>query len=150
MGMDLITTAWTQENGKTDADAVRAIIASLTDDEITSQTEVLDPSGRLGFSDFPDDEAEELRAWISNGADVYLNVDELRLHDCYPLPDTGLWFYVVGGGSWGDDPFDGFTDLTTFIEACSIWPELAEAAGFVCGGLPKADYYFAKYRESGA
>lgn len=129
MGMDLITVAYTSTERGIDADAAKTIISTLTAEEIQAIDRLADLSW-LGT-----DGDEEVLDLLRAGADVAGNLDDLRLAVTYKIGDTDRWFYLAGGGSWGDDPFDGYTALCAFLCACETVPRLAEACDFLGGGI---------------
>lgn len=134
MGMDLLTYGFTTRNPKHySAEAVKATLAALTDNWIEDNFDDLDPSG--GTEDIA-----EARRLLEDGADSYrliLNGDHRMAAD-YLIPGTDLFFTITGGGSWGDDPYDGWYALGIFLNATHLLPALAEAAALVCWGLPDA------------
>lgn len=163
MGMDFISAGWTTDsNYKTDEESVNRWIDDLSDFAVLTRLDQLDESGAFEWevhltepdehgAEFPIDEhheddgayeenkrtAQEIRDTLKVGAAVAFDSDG-RLSNAWPIPGTSLVFNLMGGGSWGDDPFDGYTPLVMFIDALEIWPDLKELTGVVCGGIPDA------------
>lgn len=138
MGLNLLTVGWTVDtNYRTDEQAVRKFIADLPVADIIENTDVLDPSGQFDTTDDDDELAEEFRGLLMTGFETATN-PHTRMSNGWRLPETNLIFTIMGGGSWGDDPFDGYGALVMFIAAVEIWPELAGLTDIVCGGLPTA------------
>ena len=137
MGMDLIGVGFTiRTDRKCDLDAIGRAIEALPDERLDDADfiDALDPSG-AGMDFTP----EELRDYLNQGAEEFDSASlGHRMSIAYPVQGTALLFIWTGGGSWGDDPFDGFTPLCYFINLCSMVDDVREAAGFVCGGLPGA------------
>lgn len=169
MGMDLISAGWTTtRERKTDEEAVARYIGDLSDFAILANIDRLDESGRwcvhLGDPDhagakFPIEEghedtgaveenkqtAQEIRDALLAGAEVMTD-SNIRMSNVWSIPGTTLDFTVMGGGSWGDDPFDGYTDVCMLTVALDLWPGLRTMTDVVCGGLPSADV-IAAHRE---
>jgi len=132
--MDLVGVGFTRDKGGECDPAVvgsvaAAVVAGLTDDEFEG----------IGFAAAPEefDTREDLVDLLVRAAEEYAStVAGHRSTVHYGIPGTDLEFVFAGGGSWGDDPYDGFTDLVVFVEACDLFPALAAAFGFVCQGLP--------------
>lgn len=157
MGMDFISAGWTVDTEyRHDEDAIIRWIDSLSDFAILTRLDALDESDIFEWevltgepdehgSEFPieDDEgnqeiAREIRDTLKCGAAVAFD-GEARGQNCWEIPGTSLIFNLMGGISWGDDPFDGYSSLVMFINSLEIWPELKELTDVVCGGLPHGD-----------
>ena len=137
MGMDLIMVGWTQNRKSTDKAELVALIDELLDTTLLARKHELDESGLLEVeSESEDEDPRILREWLKDGADTYAEMDARRVAQSWVIPETDLRFMTAGGGSWGDDPFDGWSSLCMFLAACEVFPALGEAAGYVCGGLP--------------
>jgi len=147
MGMDLIGVGFTHNrNVKCSSDAIENAINSIPDATLLDEGFLnrIDPSGYLGDGggsgdpehvDYPD----YIRDFLKEGAQEYDSaVSGHRLTTYYEIGGTPLSFTWTGGGSWGDDPFDGFTPLCYFIALLELDPGIAQLAGFVAGGLPNA------------
>jgi hypothetical protein len=128
--MDLLTIGWTARASDYDTAAVMAVLNTITMDWIKDQAEVLDPSGGYELAD--------LHEMLLTGAEDYQGHMQgtHRYGTVYDVP-TGddLLFYIAGGGSYGDDPYDDWSALGMFVNACEARPELAAAAGFFGGGI---------------
>jgi hypothetical protein len=134
MGMDLLTYGFTTRSPKHYSDeAVKAILAALTDEWIEENFDDLDPSGGT-------ESVEEARTLLDRGFEEYSAIlkGDHRMAADYFVPGTELFFTITGGGSWGDGPYDNWYDLGIFLNACHLLPALAEAAMLVCWGLPDA------------
>lgn len=134
MGMDLLTIGYTTTLVPDySTEAVLALVEGLPREWLEEHMDVIDSSGCY-------DTLEELRTAITAGAGEFdaLLSGSHRMGADYPIPGTTLFFTVSGGGSWGDAPYDGWSELVIFIETCAQSPELAEATGFVCYGIPDA------------
>jgi hypothetical protein len=136
IGMDLIGVGYTRRSDKTvDRAAVEAAIDAIPEERLLygSFLDAIDPSEHL--SDERPAPAE-VRAYLKRGALEYASSHRMAVE--YQMRGTALVFVFAGGGSWGDDPFDGFDDLCGFVNLCEMVDAVADAAGFVCGGLPSA------------
>ena len=143
MGMDLIGAGWTIDTDhlKVSGDdehagtaAVAEFMRTLGGTTILSHMDQLDYSGRFEGEDDAD-LIDIVRTTIQQGYEVSIEYGG-RATNTWDIPGTNLMFVYMGGGSWGDDPFDGFDALTMFLIACEVWPDLGEKVGFVCAGLP--------------
>jgi len=132
--MDLVGVGFTHDKGRGCDPAVfgpvaAAVAAGLTDDELEAMEFITAPEG-FGTR-------EELVDLLVRAAEEYAStVAGHRSTVHYGIPGTSLEFVFAGGGSWGDDPYDGFSDLVVFVDACDQFPVLAAASGLVCQGLP--------------
>jgi hypothetical protein len=139
MGQDLISAGWTIDTERTnDVVGVAAFLADISMDDLLANIEALDPSGGLDMSDYNEVVANELRDELLSGAEVVLDGGN-RMSAVWDIPETSLAFVITGGGSWGDDPFEGFSSLVMFLAALTIWPELKTMTNVVCEGLPSRD-----------
>ena len=147
MGMDLIGTGFTiRTDRKCDLDAIGRAIDAIPDERLRDDDFIsaLDPSGG-----WMPENIDDVRGVLKAGAREYDSaMDGHRMSLAYPVRGTALLFVWAGGGSWGDDPFEGFSELCSFIELCSLVGEVGAAAGFVCGGLPSATTV-ARYAAAG-
>jgi len=141
MGMDFISASFTHDTSKPcDVMAIGALLDGITDGQLHDPDFLgaLDPSAHFDEDcqdepDFP----EEVRDTLKAGAAEYAALIEgSRWSMARTIPGTTLEFVTAGGSSWGDDPFEGFSELCLFIDALDALPDVAQAAGFVCGGLP--------------
>lgn len=154
MGMGLIGAMWTTRTDITpDHDAISAMIDAVPADYLLKHVEDFDESGGRDWEPLKDDDGalittgqegeenagitDEIRSALKNGARAALG--GVRLSNSWGLSGTGLVATFAGGGSWGDDPFDEYADLVMFIDSLHLFPEILEASGVVCGGLPHAD-----------
>jgi hypothetical protein len=133
MGMDLITIGFTvtpNPTPKDDPEALTGIIRALSDDWLTDHLDNIDP--QENYEDMAD-----LRAAIVNGAGDY-EMHRSGMHRYgafYEINGTPRYFIIAGGSSWGDDPYEDWSDLTLFINACELLPDLAMAAGYCGAGI---------------
>lgn len=142
MGQDLITVTWATDPTRTiDEDAVRAFIAAIDLDNLTP---ALDAA--LGNYGLDEDDSDSIRDRLTEGFEQYklVRIGHHRYATSLPVPRTGgrppLWLHTAGGASWGDDPFEGYTDLCVFLEVIdSEDPALQEAAAFAGYGVPTPD-----------
>lgn len=128
MGAELITLDWTAEN-PADPRQIDLAVADLADVLIDR---LMDESQPLGWCDSTD----EARLALKRGATEYQLVifGDHRYGTSQQIRDD-LWHYTAGAESWGDDPFDGFSDLWAFLEACALDSFLASVSGFVSWGI---------------
>ena len=144
MGMDLIGAGFTRRSDKKcSVDAIDAIINAIPDDTLRDEEylSALDPNGVLDRAGDPEhvDFPDFVRDILKSGAREYDSaISGHRMSTDYYIQGTPLEFVWTGGGSWGDDPFEGFSDLCLFIDLASQNETIREASGFVCGGLPGA------------
>ena len=138
MGMDLVGAGFTRRNDvKCDIDAIDAIINAIPDEKLEDEAflNAIDPSGYLG-SDM-DDSWEGVRDALKEGAREFDSaLMGHRMSTSFTIAGSPLEFVWAGGGSWGDDPWDGFTSLCYFINFAEQDIHVRYASGFVCGGLP--------------
>lgn len=142
MGADLITVAYTMRSKELSAEEAEAAL--------TAQLEaVRDALDRIDHNDERDVRDLDERGYDEDGVDGLLDIllagwsahsDNWRYSNQYPIPtaqkeDERLWFIIAGGTSWGDDPFEGFSDLCFLINAADAVPELGEALGLLGGGI---------------
>lgn len=159
-----ISAGWTTDSSrKVDEEAVNKWIDDLSDFAILTRADLLDEAGIFDWevwtaapdetgAEFPIDEnheddgayeenkrtAQEIRDTLKFGATVAFD-SEARVLNCWDIPGTSLMFNLMGGGSWGDDPFDGYSALVMFLNSLEFWSELKELTSVVCGGLPHVD-----------
>ena len=162
MGMDLITATFTTKNFlrlpiKYDdlLTQVTEAVRALDEKQLRADLIKIDPGGYLGDTlelvdeddeDGEDDGFDTVTAELEAGGEVYASIfasdSYFRLEAIHEFvgmdeegdPDLRL-LVIAGGGSWGDDPFDGFNSLCYFISACEIYPDLAERVGFLGAGV---------------
>jgi hypothetical protein len=133
--MDLITVGWTMDNTKKgDFDKAKELIATWVPSRERIDEMLEDVTGGLTEEEL--DEGETLLSVLKNyllaGLEVYFTND--RMVNSYHISGD-YFFHIAGGGSWGDDPFDGWSGLVAFLDACDWNEELAEAAGYIGGGI---------------
>lgn len=130
MGMDIIGVGYTVDTKREtlQKEAVEAFIAAMPeidDDDPISW----DPSGIIS-------DLDNWRHMLRKGAEEFVyTAEESRMVVDFPVGDTGNTFVFTGGGSWGDDPFDGFTNLCLFINLLDESPELRALTNYVGGGI---------------
>lgn len=127
MGMELLTFDWTAESSKHDKAAVEAAITAITDEWLDDNYDHLQMYGSA-------DDYDEMRDYLRRGAADYdWHLAGTHRYGTSRPVGIGLtqWIYTAGGSSWGDDPYDDWSALASFIEACNRLPDLAAAAGFV-------------------
>jgi len=162
MGQDFISAGWTSTRSrKTDEEQVKQFLDRLSTEEVLTHIERLDPQGRFETEIEYDDDlaildtagnnaaAQEVRDALKYGASVAFDSDG-RLGNLWEIPGTTLGFTVMGGGSYGDDPFEGYTDVVMLIDSLGIWDGLRDLTDVVCGGLPHADVVAAHREEETA
>lgn len=130
MGADLISVTWTSE-GRPDYKRVTERIAELPE---TTLDYLLATSQTLGYIDAGD--YDEVRDVLRDGFTQYeLSVlGDHRFTNVHPV-STGALVCTSGGDSWGDDPYEGWSNLCAFLDACEEDDELARAAGFIGWGI---------------
>ena len=136
MGMSLVGVGFTVDTEREcKTDEVIRFIHGLADEEFDDELlGMIDPSG--GYLE----DADQAREALKSGAQEFSSArDGHRSTMYYTIPGTHLVFVWAGGGTWGDDPFDGFTDLCIFVEYAAVSKQVADLAGFVSGGLPHVD-----------
>jgi hypothetical protein len=137
MGMDLIGAGFTRNSAvECKIDLIDVAIDLIPDASLEDETylNLIDPAGN-----FDTVEPEEIRDYLKSGAREYDSaVSGHRMAISYYINGTPLEFVWAGGGSWGDDPFDGFTELCYFTNFAEVDEGIAQLAGYVCGGLPNA------------
>jgi hypothetical protein len=130
MGMDLIGIGYTIDPRKDtiQMDAVKEFVAALP--EIDDNDPISwDPSGIISDTD-------DWRWMLERGAKEYLDTaDASRLVIDFEIGRTGNTFVFTGGGSWGDDPFDGYTYLCLFTNLLDENEELRALTNYVGGGI---------------
>lgn len=149
MGMDFLSVGWTTSRAiETDEEQVKHFLDKLGTEQVLSQIDTLDPGGMYEWDTDDDCQildneenrvvAQEVRDTLKFGASVAFDPNS-RMANTWQIPGTSLDFTVMGGGSWGDDPFDGYSAVVMLMEALHIWPELKQLTGVICGGLPSAE-----------
>jgi hypothetical protein len=144
--MDLLVYGFTTRTPEHfDQAALNTALAALTDEMLDGTFGHLDPSGGV-------ESVEELREYLTSGAEVYGSIlsGDHRMASDFLIPGTDLFFTVTGGGSWGDDPYDDWYALGIFLNACDQFHQIAEAAAFVCAGLPTTDEQMLHLKEKKA
>jgi hypothetical protein len=142
--MDLIGVGFTRnQNVKCRIDLIDLAIDGIPDETLRDEAflNAIDPAGILDRAGDPEhvDFTDFVRETLKNGAREYDSaVSGHRMSTDFYIQGTPLEFVWAGGGSWGDDPFDGFSDLCVFINFCPSDDGVRELAGYVCGGLPGA------------
>jgi len=148
MGMDLLTHGWTVEKNTAGASShelaepLHHILNALPDVWFTDERmQTLDENEYYAPLEGDESGAQlsNLRNALTVGAEDYaLHLTGMHRHGTsYPILGTDMWFHIAGGGSWGDDPYFGWNELGMFLAACYLLRELADAAGYVCAGLPQ-------------
>ena len=150
MGMDFISAGWTiTRSHEPDEEQVKQFLDRLSTEQVLSQIDRLDPRGMYEW-DEPETRrpqhprhrgepvmAQEVRDTLKFGASVAFDTDS-QMSNNWQIPGTTLGFVMMGGGSWGDDPFDGYSAVVMLIEASTSGR--AEAlTNVICGGLPSVD-----------
>ena len=79
-------------------------------------------------------EVEAARAILVEGAESL--IEGFRTHNAIPM-GHGLLLIVSGGMSWGDEPYEGFTSESVFVEASLGDRALNGLVGIV--GAPEID-----------
>jgi len=150
MGQDMISAGWTSTRSRdVDEEQAKRFFDRLSTEQVLSQLDRLDASGGFEAPETDDDLnildneenralATEMRDMLKFGASVAFD-SEARMSNVWEIPGTTLSFTVMGGGSWGDDPFDGYSALVMFIDSLNVWVGLRALTDVVCGGLPHAD-----------
>ena len=142
MGYDLIGAGFTRRNDKgCDLDAIDALIDAIPDEKLRDEEylNTIDPADSVLniVADHPDTPAL-VRDALKEGAREYDAADSGHMSVDFLFPGTSLGFVFAGGGSYGDDPYEGWSELMLFLNFAEHESAVAEAAGFVCGGLPSA------------
>lgn len=143
MGMDLVGAGFTRNSAvECDLDAIDRAIDLIPDETLRDEDflRLIDPSERLYSLDPDDDDfPSDVRDNLKSGAREFDSaVTGHRMSLSYYINGTPLEFVWTGGGSWGDDPYDGWSDLILFVEFADAVEGVAQLAGYVCGGLPDA------------
>lgn len=133
MGAELITVSWTSHGTDHTQSAIFTAIDALNDDAIDALLETSQSLGPLSGDKVDEDGPAEV---LKEGAIEYLSIlaDDHRYATWEPVGDD-VRHYTAGGQTWGDDPFDGWSALFCFLEACEADESLAAAAGFVGFGV---------------
>jgi hypothetical protein len=147
MSETFISAGWTTTGDyKTDEEAVKQFIDGLGMHDILNHLDELDPQGRYENEVETGDDLEILdteenrryaagiQADLKVGLDVLGDLDE----NVWVIPGTDLFFHVMGGASYGDNPFEGYDELVMFLNSLDLWDGLRELTDVVCGGLPGA------------
>ncbi len=136
MGQELLTYSWVSElrpggHSKHDKAAVEAAIAAITDKWFDEEDD------RLQLEFFAGDDFDGMRDYLRDGAVDY----EAHIEGTHPYGTSRpigdgktFWIHTAGGSSYGDDPYEGWSALGSFLTACAMLPDLAAAAGFVPHG----------------
>jgi hypothetical protein len=159
MGMSFISVGWTTTSTrKPDEEGVARYIDGLSDYALLERLDRLDGSGQYEWEVHRDDDlrlieegheddgaveenqrtAQEIRDTLKAGAAAAFDSDA-RMSNVWEIRGSTLVFTVMGGGSWGDDPFDNYSALVMFLEALEVWPDLKELTDILHGGAPTAD-----------
>jgi hypothetical protein len=143
MGMDLIGVGFTRRNDREcSVEKIDALIDAIPDDKLRDEDflSAIDPSEAVLNPDWEDAAVPDyVRDALKQGALEYGSaLSGHRSSLDFGIPGTPLEFIFAGGDSWGDDPFEGWSELVLFLSLAEHDAALAEAAGFVCGGLPDA------------
>lgn len=135
MGADMIVVSWTTDESDLDRAAIVDAIAAFPEgrlNDLFAESQSLGPLSEYDFS--------QARSVLAVGmAEYLLSVDGVHRHTASEQIDGTLWHYTSGGSSWGDDPYENWSELFCFLEACAEDPALARAAGFVGWGAVGAD-----------
>lgn len=150
MGTDLVTHGFTATKRSIqsihDADesiqsmttAVAAYLKGRSDEDLTA---LLDQVAEY-VAEIESVEVESGRELLTEGAGVYAQIVHARhrMSEGWTV-GTDAVFHVAGGSSFGDDPFEGWTELGAFLAACAEDRVLASLVGFISWGvgLPKAE-----------
>lgn len=131
MGMDLIGAGFTVDTRREPVN-LSAVLAYIEGMEEPDPNEPIswDPAGLIMSDD------DDWRAMLRTGVEEYVAVNNAsRLVVDFPVGETGNTFVFTGGGSWGDDPFDGFTPLLLFINLLDEDAALRALTNYVGGGV---------------
>jgi hypothetical protein len=153
MSQAFISAGWTIDMAREpDEEQVKQFIDRLSTEQVLSQIGRFDPAGQYDW-DEPDsdddlnildteanlDMAQEVRDTLKFGASVVFDTDT-QMSNTWAIPGSTLGFVIMGGGSYGDDPFDGYSAVVMFIESLNVWTGLRGLTNVICGGLPHIDY----------
>jgi len=163
MSKAFISAGWTTIQSKVpDEEQVKRFIDRLSTEQVLSQMNRLDPQGQYDWDEPDSDDdlnildteenlatAQEVRDTLKFGASVAFDADA-QTYNVWEIPGTTLGFHIMGGGSYGDDPFDGYSAVVMFIDSLDIWHGLRGLTDVVCGGLPHADVIAQHLKEKTA
>lgn len=118
MGSDLITTGFTHSGsfeGRGHALAKRLL------SNPANTTLLLEKKQFIDFTRDFDFDHDDLSGVLLNGlgeAELLCREDQ-RYSQTWQMPN-GYYFTVAGGSSWGDDPFDQFSNLNFFLDLFDV------------------------------
>lgn len=120
MGMDMIGVGFTvDQNKQWQEDKVKEAIAQINFEDM----EEISKWDYAGLFDFTEWDEEECRDYMTEGFKVAQEILNYRATVTFTITDT-TYFVFAGGGSWGDDPFEGFTELDVFLNYVDFHPEV--------------------------
>jgi hypothetical protein len=149
MGADFIGMAVTVAESRYGACTKTDLVNFLNPDEVVRRLldgnaflrEEVNNSAMWVDADPDDEEAEEATA-LQVARDVLLEGWETLMHPRYHNYFTlgrGLSLVTGGGVSWGDEPYDGFSQESVLVETALTDSELGALTGIVAG-VPETDF----------
>lgn len=132
MGADLMMATYVVKNplpelsGEEKAEALRLAIAALPENVCQDLLETHSPMGNEDSE--AEDPAEELFAIALRGLED-ITATYHRYHT--PIATNAEWsIWAAGGVSYGDDPYEGWSDLCLFLNVLYANRILAETLGY--------------------
>lgn len=127
MGMDLLTNVVVVEDNQFEKAQKENLVPSYIKEHIETILAASEYIINLMDPEATDDEVADslIEGWES------LTDGNSRSEFGLEVGGTSLRIIGKGGESWGDDPYDGFSQETAFLQATAVCPPLGELAGIV-------------------
>ena len=128
MGMDLIGVGYTVDTPEEPSVVLAQLVVGLHRESIETAWEQIDEDGKWDEPGLVFDSVMAGTVWFGER-------NAMRMSVSYKVPGhDNRRFYFAGGGSWGDEPFEGFDHLCMFLNACAVIPKLGRSLGVLgCG-----------------
>jgi len=135
MSASFVSVGWTLDSAVDNSDLTREDVRILVERHSYDLMSDLDVWDYDEFFDDPEDR-DAVVDIVSDG--LFILADP---YDCAesPIADTGYVHYSMGGTSYGDEPFDGYTNACIALVAVEHIPELGKPFGVIGGGVRLPD-----------
>ena len=150
MGSDLLIAGWTHDNQiAPDVDRMKKLVRSIllakiphdgdgvidyADPAVTSVLNEIDPVESVFYNS--DTTIDDAISHYQFGAQTYhWVVSDPNRNTLGFFINPHYTFWVTGGTSGGDDPFDGWSNLIDFTNLAACYEKLRLASGFVGDGI---------------
>ena len=129
MGMDLLSAVAVIENNQFEKAQKENLVPSYIKENFALIL-AADENDYIANVLHPDATDDELADGLIEGWESWTSSDS-RSEFVLEIGGTSIRIIVRAGESWGDEPYDGFSQESAFLEAAAVYPPLGELVGFV-------------------